>query len=183
MPSSFLNFRALCRLIRYGVVVLVVATLVAHLWVWFALGNVQIGALTFFIHSGDLDAKSLAVMTLLERSLTIFISLPALFFLMIAFFKLVKLMRNFERRDFFIMSSILLLKGFCGAIFLHILCSMIEPVARMLAFSLINSAHQPELVLRLTDSFDELLLCGVFYVIARMMEEGRRIAEENSEFI
>ena len=81
------------------------------------------------------------------------------------------------------MPSIRLLKGFCGAIFLYILCSMIEPLLRVFVFSLMGTAHESAVVLHLTDSFDELLLCGMFYVIARIMEEGRRLAEENSGFI
>jgi len=75
------------------------------------------------------------------------------------------------------------LKGFCGAIFLYVLFSMVEPVLRILVFTLVSSVQEQSLVLHLTDSFDELLLCGMFYVVARIMEEGRRIAEENSEFI
>jgi hypothetical protein len=183
MPTPFLNLPVLCRAIRYGIVVLLVATLLAHFWVWFSLGDVHFGMLTFFIHSGDLDAKALTAMPTVERVLTIIISLPALLFLMLALFKLQKLMRYFEGREFFVMPSIQLLKGFCGAIFLYVLCSMVEPVVRLLVFNLINSAQEHELVLHLTDSFDELLLCGMFYVIARIMEEGRRLAEENSEFI
>ena len=92
-------------------------------------------------------------------------------------------MRYFENREFFVMPSILLLKGFCGAIFLYVLCSMFEPVVRLLVFTLVSKVQEHELVLHLTDSFDELLLCGMFYVIARIMEEGRRLAEENSEFV
>ena len=28
-----------------------------------------------------------------------------------------------------------------------------------------------------------LLMCGLFFVVAKMMEEGRRLAEENREFV
>jgi len=183
MSTSLINLPRLCRLIRYGIAVLLIATLVAHFWVWFSLGDVHFGVLTFFIHSGDLDAKALSAMSTAERALTILISLPALFFLMLALFRLFKLMRYFENREFFIMPSIRLLKGFCGAIFLYVLFSMVEPVLRILVFTLVSSVQEQALVLHLTDSFDELLLCGMFYVVARIMEEGRRIAEENSEFI
>ncbi|PRC94547.1 hypothetical protein [Solimicrobium silvestre] len=183
MSRQILTLPVLCRVLRYGVGTLLIATLIAHFWVWLSLGDVKLGTFTFLIHSGDLDAKELSEMPILIRVLTILVSLPALFFLTVALIRLLRLMHFFEKKEIFVMPSILLLKGFSGAIFLYILCSMVEPVVRMLVFTLVGSTQGQELVLHLTDSFDELLLCGMFYVIVRIMEEGRRLAEENSEFI
>ena len=183
MSKQLFTLSALCRVIRYGVCAILFTTLAAHLWIWLNLNDVKLGVFTFLIHIGDLDAKALSELATSERLATILISIPALVFLSVALIRLIRLMRHFEKKDYFIMPVILLLKGFCGAMFIYVLYSMFEPVIRYFVFDLLKLESNQTLVLHLTDSFDELLLCGLFYVIARIMEEGRRLAEENSEFI
>ena len=183
MSSPIFTLSALCRVIRYGVCAILLTTLAAHLWIWLNLEDVKLGVFTFIIHIGDLDTKALSELAPSERLATILISVPALIFLSFALIRLIKLMRYFERKEYFIMPSILLLRGFCGAMFIYVLYSMFEPIIRYFVFDLLKLQSNQLLVLHLTDSFDELLLCGLFYVIARIMEEGRRLAEENSEFI
>jgi hypothetical protein len=59
----------------------------------------------------------------------------------------------------------------------------VEPVERILVINLVVAAQEHAFVLHQTDSSNALSFCDKLNVVARIMKEGRHIAEENSEII
>ena len=64
--------------------------------------------------------------------------------------------------------------------------TMLEPALRSAVFGLLLDPPGAPLTLALElngSDFWTLLLCAVFYAIAHILDEGQRLAEENSGFV
>jgi hypothetical protein len=133
---------------------------------------------------GGLPANALADLSLGDRLLIGAISLPYLAALVWAFYQLDRMLRGFERGEFFERETVGHLRAFSGYLLLAKLLSLLAMHARVGALvHLLGQERIHTMVNLSSDDMAVLLMCALFFLIARMMEEGRRLAEENREFI
>ena len=76
------------------------------------------------------------------------------------------------------------LRAFSGYLLLAKLLSLLAMHARVAAMvHLVGHEHVRAVVNLSADDMSVLLMCALFFLIARMMEEGRKLAEENRGFV
>jgi hypothetical protein len=120
----------------------------------------------------------------MDRLLIASISLPYLAALIWAFYRLDRMLRGFGRGEFFERETVGHLRAFSGFLLIAKLLSLLAMHARVGALvHLLGHEHVRVMVNLSSDDMAVLLMCALFFLIARMMEEGRRLAEENRGFI
>jgi hypothetical protein len=137
------------------------------------------------LHLAGLPANVLASFTFEQRALIASMSLPYLAVLVWAFYRLVRMLRAFERGEFFERQTVSDLRAFSGLLLASKLLSLAAMHARVgLAMHLAEPQKVRVGMINLSsDDLAIVLLCALFFAIAAMMEEGRKLAEENREFV
>jgi hypothetical protein len=84
----------------------------------------------------------------------------------------------------FALATVAHMKVFIGCVLASLALTIVEPVLRALAWrSGFDGAPQPLNVGVSGEELTLLLVCALFFVVASMMHEARRIAEENEGFV
>lgn len=97
--------------------------------------------------------------------------------------RLDRLLLNFRRQDLFTVQSIGHLRAFAGATLASTLLTIAElPVRTLVFWFMAGGARQVSVGVR-SEQVMLLLVCGLFYLVTRLMQEGRRLAEENEAFV
>lgn len=112
------------------------------------------------------------------------LGLPALLALCYGMWRLAQAVAQVERRALFDMATIGHLRAFAGATLAATLLAILEVPLRTLALHF--GFHQPGVKLSIGVSSDQVLLilvCALFYLVTRILHEGRRLAEENEGFV
>lgn len=179
------SIRRLCQLIRIGGAIFVLGVLTIYLltWFWPAVNQLHHPVMPKF-HLAGLGILTLGGLPFGERLLLSAISVPYLAVLAWAFFRLDKMLRGFLRGEFFERETVGHLRAFAGLLLLAKLLSLAAMHARVAVFAHVLGHHDGRAVVNLSsDDMAVLLMCALFFLIARMMEEGRRLAEENKGFV
>lgn len=136
------------------------------------------------IHLAGVSSTTLAALTTEQRLTLASASLPYLLFLVLAFYRLDRLLAAFARGEYFECKTVGHLRAFSGFLLLAKLLALAAMHLRsgMVAHMTNATTHTTSLNLS-NDDLAVLLMCGLFFVLAKMMEEGRRLAEENREFV
>lgn len=177
--------RRLCRAIRLGSALFVLGVFGIYLvtWLFPALHSGAHGLIPR-IHLAGLPANAMAELGAADRLLIGAISLPYLAALSWAFYRLNRMLRGFERGDYFERETVGSLRAFSGFLLLAKLLSLLAMHARVAAYvHVLGHAELRPLVNLSSDDMAVLLMCALFYLIAHMMDEGRRLAEENRGFV
>lgn len=138
------------------------------------------------LHLQDFTIEQLRNMSLLQRLTGLLCAMPALLALGRAVHALHWVLLSFERGEFFSTELTHRYRQFTACLFIGTLLTIVEPILRSLLFSFFHHGE----ALKLTIDFDfsaadlwNLLLCAIFYLTTPALLEGRRLAEENREFI
>lgn len=177
--------RRLCLLIRLGGAFFVVGVLAIYVitWCWPVI-HLAGHPLMVKLHLAGLPATALSELSAGDRLLIGAISLPYLAAFIWAFTRLDRMLRGFARGEFFESETVGHLRAFSGYLLLAKLLSLIAMHARVAVLVHLLGHERVRAVVNLSsDDMAVLLMCALFFLIARMMEEGRRLAEENREFI
>ena len=136
------------------------------------------------IHLAGLPTTTFAALTPGERLLVASVSLPYLAAFVWAFLRLGRMLKSFERGSFFDRQAVGDLRAFAGLLLVAKILSLAAMHLRV-AIVVHLLGHKPGQVLvnLSSDDLSILLLCALLFAIAHMMEEGRRLAEENREFV
>jgi hypothetical protein len=177
----------LSRWIRYAAIVFVASVLAIYVLTW-TLPREQLPPghhLVLMIHLAGLPANALSTMDFGDRALIASVSVPYLATLVWAFHRLVRMLKNFERGLFFERETVSDLRAFSGLLLVAKFLSLAAMHARVwLLQHLLGPGKKLVAVMNLSsDDLAILLLCALFFAIAGMMEEGRRISEENRGFV
>ncbi len=179
MPSISPPLLRLCRLIRYGSVLFVAGVLLLYFFTW-CLPEMA----PFHVRLAGLPANALAQLDWPGRMLMGGVSLPYLAALLWAFYRLHKMLAGFERGEFFERATVGHMRAFSGYLLLAKLLSLTAMHARMHLAAHMQLIPGHVGVINLSnDDMAVILMCGLFFLIAHTLEEARRIAEENREFI
>jgi len=177
--------RRLCRLIRLGGFMFMFGVVALYVVTWCWPVSVSGGDhLMLKVHLAGLAAGALADLSVSDRLLVASISLPYLAALAWAFYRLDCLLRGFERGEFFESPTVGHLRAFSGYLLLAKVLSLLAMHARVgVLTQLVGRQNLQSHINLSSDDMAVLLMCALFFLIARMMEEGRRLAEENRGFI
>lgn len=111
------------------------------------------------------------------------IALPSLAALCYGLWQLAQLAANTCRGVTFDLDNILRLRRFAGAILLSTTLSILEVPLRVLAWRMAFNQQLPLSIGVNGDQIMVILMCGLFYLVVRLMHEGRRLARENEGFV
>ena len=179
------SIRSLCRWLRVTSGLFVVGVLIIYLLSWLLpelTGGSHIHVMR--LHLAGVSTDVMAQLTTLQRLQLSAASLPYLAALVWAFIRLDKLLQRFSRNEFFTREAIAHLRAFSGWLLVAKLLALAAMHVRagMVTHLFGNTSRRITLNLS-NDDLAVILMCGLFFLVARMMEEGRRLAEENREFI
>lgn len=136
------------------------------------------------IHLAGLPAGAVGQLAVGDRLLLASISLPYLAVLSYAFWRLDRMLGAFERGEFFERTTVAHLRMFAGALFVAKGLALLAMHARVHAYAFVVGAERSHGAINLSsDDLAVLLMCALFFLVARLMEEGRRLTEENREFV
>lgn len=140
---------------------------------------------TFFMHlwPSGLDAASARALAPSLKMTGALFGLPSLLTLCYGLWRLAQLAANMARTAPFDLANIAHLRGFAGAILVSTVLSIIEVPLRILVW---RAAFDLRGMMSIGVSGDQLLMmlmCGLFYLVVRVMHEGHRLARENEGFV
>jgi hypothetical protein len=136
------------------------------------------------LHLAGVSSTTMASLTTGQRLMLAAASLPYLAFLLLAFYRLDRMLAAFSRGEYFERATVGHLRAFSGFLLIAKLLALGAMHARSAMVMHMTEAKRLVMSINLSnDDLAVLLMCGLFFVIARMMEEGQRLAEENKEFI
>ena len=181
--QSTSQIRLLCRLIRYGAVAFIVLRVALHVALW-AMPELEPLGLSMPFSVPGLDWDQLHSLSGGTRFIAALIAVPYLAMLAYAVLCLLAMLRAFERAAFFDITTVQRLRGFAGALLIARVLVVPTIYARSYVVARLSGEADAHGILTFVpDDLAVLLICGVFYLIARIMEEGRRLADENRGFV
>jgi hypothetical protein len=134
--------------------------------------------------AADLDPATLRDLTATQAVAGAAIGLPSLLALVYGLYRLHGALVHVERRLVFDLATISHVRAFAGAMLGSTMLSILEVPLRALVMRYGFALPGEQLHVGVTgDQLVLMLVCGMFYLIASMMHEGRRLAEENEEFV
>lgn len=111
-------------------------------------------------------------------------SLPTLVLLVYASWRLDGLLRAFQARDLFAVAAIGHVRAFAGAALGALLLAILEQPLRGLLWRHVLGDHGAALQVGVSsEALLMMVACGLFYLFGGVLQEGRRLAEENEGFI
>ena len=180
------EIRRWCRILRLGILLFVLAVLClyAAVWIW---PQVNIGHQPgqFVLQSAQAQPDAIQSLAAGDRLLLALAGLPYFLALGYALYRLDHLLRNFQRGEFFDAATVGHLRAFSGYVLVAKVVALITMHIRgFMLLQMLGPQIRAHMGIRLSnDDIAVLLMCALFFLVARMMEEGRRLAEENREFV
>jgi hypothetical protein len=184
MKNDRLDIGRRCQLVRALLLVFLLIQLIFFVLSWVVPVVLQEGRLFMQVTPNGLAPNAVRAMPDGQRWIGLALALPALLMLCRAAWHLDRMLSGFRNQAMFGVDTIAHLRGFAGATFLAVALSIVEVPLRAIVYRVALGA--PEASIGAGVSSAELfviLLCGLFYLIAGMMHEGRRLAQENEEFV
>lgn len=132
----------------------------------------------------DMTVAQMRALSWAQRLAGAALGLPPLLALCYGMWRLAQAVANVERRALFDIATIGHLRAFAGATLAATLLAIVEVPLRTLVMHF--GFHLPGVKLSIGVSSDQVLLilvCALFYLVTRMLHEGRRLAEENEGFV
>lgn len=174
----------LCQAIRWMLLVFLGIQVCFFVLAWMVPMPMHIGPLAMQLAPEGLSIDAVRQLSTPQTMLGIVLGLPGLALLAHGVRHLGQTMRQFQQGAIFAATTIGHLRSFAGATLCSAVAFNLEPALRATIFNLMSSGRQHQIVAAFTSN--ELLLilvCSLFYLIAGVMHEGRRLAEENEGFI
>lgn len=174
----------LCKIIRWLLLVFLAIQLMFFLLPWIVPMPLELGSLHIQLDPEGMQKGLVRELSTLQKVMGLAIGLPALTVLTFGIVRLGQTLNRFQQGHIFAIDTIARLRASAGAIFLAIVLFTIETPVRDIAFNLFSNGKRYPVSIDVGSSELLLLLvCSLFYLIAGVMHEGRRISEENEGFI
>jgi len=150
---------------------------------WFVPEGVVLGGVRMVMSPKWLSPADVAALSPGRLALGVLVSAPVFVLVAYAGWRLDALLRALARGVLFAAATIGHLRAFAGAALAAMVWSVLDTLLRGLAW---RHVLGDESKLNIGVSSEELLamlVCALFFVIAGLMHEGRRLAEENEGFV
>jgi uncharacterized membrane protein YGL010W len=185
MTKNLFAVSTLCRIIRWASLIFLASVFTIQLFVLFLPPSFFTSYPQLMrLNLAGVSTQLLTQLSFDQRMVIALVNLPQLAALLWAYSHLVKLLRSFERGDFFTREAVAHLRAFAGITLLAKLLSWLTLHARIGTIVQFLGDGKFSGKLSLTgDDLTVLLMCALFFLIARAMEVGREAAEENKAFI
>jgi hypothetical protein len=175
------NIEICCKLLRclLAVCLLLQVGLFAAAW----SGVLPAGA--FMQVSADgISEQQMRALTGPQRGLGALIGLPALLTLCYGLLRLFRLLRMVGSGASFERATVGHLRAFAGATLAWTLLSIVEPPLRSIVLQRVLGAPRSGFAIGFQSAELMLVLvCALFFLVTNLLHEGRRLAEENAEFV
>jgi hypothetical protein len=142
-----------------------------------------IGSMQIEMTAEGIGAATKLALTPGQRAVGAALAAVPLLVMVVGLWRLDRLLLNFSRQDLFTAQSIGHLRAFAGATLASTLLTVAELPVRTLVFWLMAGGARHVSVGVRSEQVMLLLVCGLFYLVTRLMQEGRRLAEENEAFV
>jgi hypothetical protein len=172
------------RIVRLLSAVLGLLQLAYFLLTWVAPDTTHIGSVAISFYPRGMGSSAVAALTPGLRRAGILCALPALLLLGYALLRLDRMLRACARGQLFALRTVGHMKAFAACLLGTLVLTVIEPALRAVVWRLCFGG--PPRPVNMGVSSEELtlvLICTLFFVIASMMHEARRIAEDNEGFV
>lgn len=179
------SIRNLCRWLRAASALFVFGVLAIYLLSWL-LPELSGGSYVRFmrLHLAGVSSDVMAQLNATQRLQVSAASLPYLIALAWAFIRLDRMLLGFARNEFFTRETIGHLRAFSGLLLIAKVLALAAMHVRVGIVSHLLGHTSQRITLNLSnEDLSVILMCGLFFLVARMMEEGQRLAEENREFV
>ena len=170
-------------LFRAALLLFVLAQGLYFTMAWFVPQGLDFGGLHVAVAPKWLTPQQVAALTPGPLAVAVLANLPVLLLSCYAAWRLNALLRALSRGELFAAATIGHLRAFAGAALGAMLSSVLDTLLRGLAW---RYGFRSTASLDIGVSSEELLamlVCLLFFVIAGLMREGRRLAEENEGFV
>jgi hypothetical protein len=172
-----------CRLIRTVLWTCLLVQLAFFILAWGSI-HPSIGPIGVRLAAKGLEFDALLALSPDRRLIGVALGLPALLAMSYGLWRLDRMLLNVERGAMFAAATIAHLRAFAGATLMATLLSMLETPLRPILFRLLLGGSERGASMGVnSEELMLMLLCGLFYLITRMMHEGRRLTEENEGFV
>ena len=174
----------LCNFIRWLLLAFLSIQIVFFLLPWIVPMPLELGPMHIQLDPEGMREGLVNELSVSQKIMGVLIGLPGLGALTFGFVRLGQTLKRFQQGRIFAVDTIARLRASAGAILLAIVLFTLEKPVRDLAFNLLGNGQSYPISIDVTSS--ELLLilvCSLFYLIAGVMHEGRRLSEENEGFI
>lgn len=172
------------RAIRWALVAFLIIQIGYFCLAWLYPSPLSIGPWTMRISPSDLTMDEVRLLPSVQRWLGAALASANLALLIYGGFRLQRMLQEIEAGALFAVSTIGHLRAFAGAILLSVLAAIVQLPLRELLFRVIwgNGAYSLKLSVN-SQELQLILICGVFYLIAAIMQEGQRLADDNAGFV
>ena len=171
-------------LVRILSAVLGLLQLAYFLLAWVAPESTQVGPVAMTFYPRGMGSDTVATLTPGLRWAGILCALPALLLLGYALLRLDRMLQACAGGQMFALRTVGHMKAFAACLLGTLVLTVIEPALRALVWRL--GFGGPPRAVNVGVSSEELvlvLICALFFVVASMLHEARRIAEDNEGFI
>ena len=151
---------------------------------WFAPEPTQVGSVAMSFYPRGMAPGAVAGLAPGLRWTGIVCALPALLLLGYALLRLDRMLQACAGGRMFALRTVGHMKAFAACLLGTLVLTVIEPALRALVWRL--GFGGPPRAVNVGVSSEELtlvLICALFFVVASMMHEARRIAEDNAGFV
>jgi len=172
------------RIVRLLSAVLGLLQLAYFLLAWIAPEPLQLGQVAMSFYPRGMGGSTVAGLSPGLRWTGALCALPALLLLAYALLRLDRMLRACASGRMFALPTVGHMKAFAASLLGALVLTVIEPALRVAVWRL--GFGGPPRAVNVGVSSEELMLvliCALFFVVASMMHEARRIAEDNAGFI
>ena len=189
---SNLNFKPLglgqltrmCQVIRWLLLAFLLIQIGFFILSWIIPMPLKVGPLHIELDPDGMAAGSVHNLSLVQQTLGVVIGLPGLLALSYGINRLGRALAGFQTGKIFAMDTISQLRAAAASMLFSTVLFNIEKPLRGIAFNLAGNGRTYPVVLEVaTNELLLILVCSLFYLIAGVMHEGRRLSEENEGFI
>lgn len=165
------------RALRYLLVLTMLAMVVVNGWLWWRGAGSRGAGWISITSDWPTGTEGIAWVPLLVASLASLVLLGGLY-------RLCRLMRLFERGEFFSVAATRHLRAFALTLIGAVVVDVLVPPLLMLGLRLAGSANVQAVSLRL-DGADlwTLLVGALFFLVTSLMAEARQLAEDNEQIV
>jgi hypothetical protein len=184
MTNNRVDIALHCRVIQLLLLAFLLVQVVFFVLSWLLPVSLKGANVVMQVAGQGLAQGAVAAMPQAQRLVGLALALPALLMMFRAAWHLDRMLRAFRGRAMFAVDTIARMRAFAGASFLSMALSIVEVPLRALVYRYVLAVPDVRITAGVTSSeLFVILVCGLFYLIAGMMQEGRRLEQENEEFI